>query len=86
MGTASASTRERGGKLYGLLAGHLPGTALQTLKPVPSGDGYEGWRQLLLTLRPVTKSRGLAMMAAIMAWPNFQMNSAFQPQPLRLEF
>ena len=85
MSSASSSTRERSGKLYALLAGLLRGRALQTLKAVPSGDGYEGWRQLLLTLRPVTKNRGLAIMAAIMAWPNFQMNSALQPQLVRLE-
>ena len=85
MSSAGSRTRERGGKLYGLLAGLLRGRAQQTLKAVPSGDGYEGWRQLLLILRPVTKNRGLAIMAAIMAWPNLQMSSALQPQFLRLE-
>ena len=85
MSSAGSRTRERGGKLYGLPAGLLRGRAQQTLKAVPSGDGYEGWRQLLLILRPVTKNRGLAIMAAIMAWPNLQMSSALQPQFLRLE-
>lgn len=85
MSTASTSTRERGAKLYGLLAGLLRGRALQTLKAVGSGDGYEGWRQLLLTLRPTSKNRGLALMSAIMQWPQFQMNMALQPQILRLE-
>jgi hypothetical protein len=38
-----------------------------------------------LTLRPTTKSRGLAIMSAVMSWPSFTMNAAIQPQRLRLE-
>ena len=85
LSTASTSTRERSTKLYGLLAGLLRGRALQTLKAVPNADGYEAWRQLLLTLRPTSKNRGLALMSAIMGWPGFQMNQAVQPQLLKLE-
>ena len=85
LSTASTATRERSTKLYGLLAGLLKGRALHTLKSVPNADGYEAWRQLLLTLRPTSKNRGLALMSAIMAWPGFQMNQAVQPQLLRLE-
>ena len=50
-----------------------------------NADGYEAWRQLLLTLRPTSKNRGLALMPAIMGWPGFQMNQAVQPQLLKLE-
>ena len=85
LSTASTPTRERSTKLYGLLAGLLRGRALQTLKAVPNADGYEAWRQLLLTLRPTSKNRGLALMSAIMGWPGFQMNQAVQPQLLKLE-
>ena len=85
LSTASTSTRERSTKLYGLLAGLLRGRALQTLKSVANADGYEAWRQLLLTLRPASKNRGLALMSAIMGWPGFQMNQAVQPQLLKLE-
>ncbi len=85
LSTASSSTRERATKLYGLLAGLLRGRALQTLKSVPNSDGYEAWRQLLLTLRPTSKNRGLALMSAIMGWPGFQLNQAVQPQLLKLE-
>ena len=85
LSTASTSTRERSTKLYGLLAGLLRGRALQTLKSVANADGYEAWRQLLLTLRPTSKNRGLALMSAIMGWPGFQMNQAVQPQLLKLE-
>ena len=85
MATASASTRERSTKLYGLLAGLMKGRALQTVKSVANADGYEAWRQLLVSLRPSTRGRGLALMSAIMAWPEFSMKTALQPQLLRLE-
>ena len=58
---------------------------MQTLKAVVNGDGYEMWRQLLLTLRLRSKNRGLALMSAIMGWPGLQMNQAVQPQLLKLE-
>ena len=85
MSTASAATRERSSKLYGLLAGLLKNRALQTLKSVGNGDGYEGWRQLLLSLRPTSKNRGLAIRSAVMSWSSFQMGAALQPQLLKLE-
>ena len=85
MSTANAATRERSNKLYGLLAGLLKGRALQTLRAVSGSDGYEAWRQLLLTLRPTSKNRGLALLSAVMGWPSFQMGQAIQPQLLRLE-
>lgn len=50
-----------------------------------NGDGYETWRQLLLTLRLRSKNRGLVLMSAIMGWPGLQMNQAVQPQLLKLE-
>ena len=85
MSTANAATRERSNKLYGLLAGLLKGRALQTLRAVSGSDGYEAWRQLLLTLRPTNKNRGLALLSAVMGWPSFQMGHAIQPQLLKLE-
>ena len=85
MSTANAATRERSNKLYGLLAGLLKGRALQTLRAVSGSDGYEAWRQLLLTLRPTNKNRGLALLSAVMGWPSFQMGQAIQPQLLKLE-
>lgn len=83
--TANAATRERSNKLYGLLAGLLKGRALQTLRAVGNSNGYEAWRQLLLTLRPTNKNRGLALLSAVMGWPSFQMGQAIQPQLLKLE-
>lgn len=85
MSTANAATRERSNKLYGLLAGLLKGRALQTLRAVGNSNGYEAWRQLLLTLRPTNKNRGLALLSAVMGWPSFQMGQAIQPQLLKLE-
>ena len=85
LSTASTSTRERSTKLYGPLAGLLKARALQTLKSVANADGYEAWRQPLLTLTRTSKSRGLALMSAIMGWAGLQMNQAVQAQLLKLE-
>ena len=49
------------------------------------GDGFEGLRQLILNLRPSTKTRGLALMGALTSWPSFNMNQPLQPQLLKLE-
>eukprot|EP00435_Cladocopium_sp_Y103_P061977 s1089_g23.t1 len=55
METATAETRNRSNKLYSLLAGLMKNRCLHILKSAPSGDGYEGLRQLILAMRPPAK-------------------------------
>ena len=85
MSTASADTRMRSSKLYGLLASLVRGKALSLVKSVSGADGYEALRQMCLALRPNSNTRGLALLTAATSWPAFQMNSAIQPQLLKLE-
>ena len=85
MSTASAETRQRGAKLYGLLASLSRNGSLNIIGSVKQGDGFEGLRQLILNLRPSTKTRGLALMGALTSWPSFNMNQLLQPQLLKLE-
>ena len=37
------------------------------------------------SFNPTSKARGLALSEAATTWPSFSMNSALQPQPLKLE-
>ena len=59
--------------------------ALQIVKAVTAGDGYEAYRQLLLALQPTSKARGLALIGAATSWGQFNMQQALQPQLLKLE-
>ena len=85
MQSASTDTRTRSSKLYGLLASLVRGKALSLVKSVSGADGYEALRQMILTLRPNTNTRGLALLTAATSWPAFQMNLPLQPQILKLE-
>ena len=83
--TASAETRNRSSKLYGMLASLCRNRSLNIIRSVKNTDGYEALRQLVLALRPSTSGRGLALMAALTSWPQFSMNQPLQPQLLKLE-
>lgn len=85
LSTASADTRNRSAKLYGLLASLCRNRSLHVIRSVKAPDGYEALRQLTLALRPASNNRGLALMAAFTSWPQFAMNQPLQPQLLKLE-
>ena len=83
--TASADTRQRSAKLYGLLASLVKNRALGIIRAAPAGDGFEALRQLTISMRPNIQSRGLALLTSVTAWPGFSMNKSLQNQLLRLE-
>eukprot|EP00435_Cladocopium_sp_Y103_P009533 s340_g2.t1 len=85
MDSATAETRNRSNKLYSLLAGLMKQRCLHILKSAPSGDGYEGLRQLILAMRPPVQNRGLALLSAVTAWSPFVMQRPLLPQVLKLE-
>ena len=85
MSTASAETRQRSAKLYGLLASLVKNRALGIIRAAPAGDGFEALRQLTISMRPNIQSRGLALLTSVTAWPGFSMNKPLQTQLLRLE-
>ena len=65
MSTASSETRQRGAKLYGLLASLCRNRSLNVVRSVKQADGFEALRQLILNLRPSSNNRGLALMGAL---------------------
>ena len=85
LSSASTDTRGRAAKLYGLMSSLVRCRALAIVKAVPSGNGYEALRQLVLAMRPNTQSRGLAMLASLTSWGAFQMNKPLHAQLLKLE-
>ena len=68
-----------------LLASLVRGRALQLVKAVEDSNGFDAWKSLNKTLKPTSKARGLAFLGAATTWPAFSMNSALQPQQLKLE-
>lgn len=83
MQSASADTRTRSTKLYGLLTSLVRGKALSLVKSVSGSDGYEALRQMILS--PNTYTRGLALLTAATSWPPFHISMPLQPQILKLE-
>ena len=75
-----ATTEEKTGciKPCVLLASLMRGRALQLVKAVEDSNGFDA-------LKPASKTRGLALLRAATTWPAFSMNSAPQPQLLKLE-
>lgn len=78
-------TRQRGARLYGLLASPGRNRSLNVVRSVKQADGFEAFRQLTLTLRPSSNNRGLALMGALTNWPAFNMGQLLQSQVLKLE-
>ena len=65
--TAPLEVRQRSAKLYGLLAGLVKNRALSIVRAAPAGNGFDALRQLVLSMRPNTQARGLALMASVTA-------------------
>ena len=80
MDSATAETRNRSNKLYSLLAGLMKNRCLHILKSAPSGDGYEGLRQLVLAMRPPVQYRGLALLSAVTAGHHLLRSVHFCPR------
>ena len=58
-----AARRSR--ELYAILASFMRGRPLKILRNVPSSNGYEAWRQLMLEMQPRTRQRQLALMTQL---------------------
>ena len=63
----------------------MRGRALQLVKAVEDSNGFDAWRSLNKTLKPTSKAKGLALLGAATTWLAFSLNSALQPQLLKLE-
>ena len=83
MDLATGAEKTRCITLYGLLASLMRGRALQLVKAVENFNGFDAW--VNKALRPTSEARGLALLGAATTWPAISMNSALQPQLLKIE-
>ena len=79
------ASRERSKRLYSILAGILKQRPLKVLRQVTDANGLEVWRQLNSLYMPRTKGRSLALLNAIMSYPNFQKDRSTLEQVQNLE-
>ena len=55
------------------------------MKAVEDSNGFDAWRSFNKASKPTSKARDLALLGAATTLPAFSMNSALQPQLLKLE-
>ena len=80
-----APVRQRGVLLYSVLAGLLHEKGKQVLKSVEPQNGYEGYRRLRADLEPSSRTRILALLQTLNAWPSFDARQGIMPQVMKLE-
>ncbi|CAE7864336.1 unnamed protein product, partial [Symbiodinium necroappetens] len=84
-GTLSSAEQDRARIMYGLLASLVNDRLRRVLKTIPHQNGYEGYRQIALDLKPSSRTRALALMTAISSWPLFDQKQGLLSQVVRLE-
>ena len=84
-GTLSDEEKERSRIMYGLLASLVNDRLRRVLKTIADQNGYEGYRQISLDLKPSSRTRALALMTAISQWPIFDGRQGLLAQVVKLE-
>ena len=77
--------KNRSSFLYSLLASLLKGRPLMLLRQVKDSNGLEAYRQLLVSLEPVSRNRSLGLLNMILGWSVFDTKKSNLNQLLRLE-
>ena len=86
MSIMDESEKKRCTFLYGLYASLLRQRPLMMLKKIEGSNGFEAFRQLVLSMEPVSRNRSLGILNAIMSWPQFSMKGgSVVAQLLKLE-
>ena len=80
-----AASKERSRKLYSILAGILRHRPLKVLRQIESANGLEVYRQLISLYAPKTKGRSLALLNALMSYPQFSKERSTLEQVQNLE-
>ena len=83
--TLSDEEKNRSRIMYGLLASLVNDRLRRVLKTISDHNGYEGYRQIALDLKPSSRTRALALMTAINNWPSFDNKQGLLSQVTRLE-
>ena len=81
----SSEGQKRSTFMYGLMAALLKGRPLLMLKAVKNFNGYEGYRQLVLSNEPKSQNRSMSLLNVIMTWPQFSPKTAMISQVMKLE-
>ena len=79
------SEKRRGVFLYGLLASLWKQRPLLVLKQVMDCNGFEAYRQVILSNEPMNKNRAMSLLGLIMNWPAFNNKSSYLNQVMKLE-
>ena len=81
----SSEEQRRSIFMYGLMAALLKGRPLLMLKAVKNFNGYEGYRQLVLSNEPKSQNRSMSLLNVIMTWPQFSPKTSMISQVMKLE-
>ena len=81
----SSEEQKRSIFMYGLMAALLKGRPLLMLKAVKNFNGYEGYRQLVLSNEPKSQNRSMSLLNVIMTWPQFSPKTSMISQVMKLE-
>ena len=81
----SSEEQKRSIFMYGLTAALLKGRPLLMLKAVKNFNGYEGYRQLVLSNEPKSQNRSMSLLNVIMTWPQFSPKTSMISQVMKLE-
>lgn len=76
---------KRSEKLHSILVGLLRNRPLKILRSVEGRNGLEVWRELNRQFAPKTRARGIALLQAFLAHPNFNSEKTLVEQVLGLE-
>ena len=76
---------ERSRLLFGTLAGLLHEKGCRMLRTIPLSCGFEGYRRLVQDLTPSSRSRLLALIQMVHAWPAFNMKIGLVQQLSKFE-
>ena len=78
-------SKARSNKLYSVLAGVLKNRPLKLLRQTLDQNGLETWRQLHNLYAPKTKGRAMALLTALVSFPNFQRDKSCLEQIQSME-
>ena len=83
--TLTPDEAERSRLLFGILAGLLHEKGCRMLRTIPLSCGFEAYRRLVQDLTPSSRSRLLALIQMVHAWPAFNMKIGLVQQLSKFE-
>jgi hypothetical protein len=69
MMSMAASTQRRAHTLYAILANLMTGKLVRLLQALVERNGFLGWKKICAEMEPSTRTRSLALLQGLLAWP-----------------